>query len=81
MGRPTTGVLEKAFAVINMLQNREYVTAYTVAQELQVARSTAHKYLTAASLVLPVYVRNEETKEYHEHQQFALLKERGDQWS
>jgi len=72
---PITGVMEKAFAIVGMLQSRRSITVYDVADELRISRSVAHKYLTAATTVLPVYVVNEKTyKQNQERMQYALLR-------
>jgi len=75
MPRPVSGVLEKAFTVITMLQTRKSITAYEVMDVCAISRSTAHKYLTAATLVLPVIVLNEEkAASKRERFQYALLR-------
>jgi len=76
MAHPMTGVVEKAFATINLLQNRKFITVYDLADELCISRSTAHRYLTIATIVLPVYVINEEESfRNRERMKYALIKD------
>jgi len=76
MPHPVSGVMEKAFTIVNMLQGRKSITAYDVMDECAISRSTAHKYLTAATLVMPVIVLNEERAiRKHERFQYALLRD------
>ena len=56
--------LESCFMIIQLLQRRRGVTAVEAAEHLGVCRRTAYRYLTAASLVLPVWTKGAQTKHY-----------------
>jgi len=63
----------KSIKLVRLLQTRESVTVRDVANELGLARRSAHDWITAASMVLPIYGLNEEDRATAEEIRYKML--------
>lgn len=63
----------KAMKMVCLLLRKEKITVLDVVDELELSKRCAHNWLLAASIVLPVYSPNEETRSPTEHIIYALV--------
>jgi len=66
-------MLIKAIKLIYLLVRKDRIVVSEVADELDISRRCAHNWLLAASIVLPVYSPNEDTRLQTEPIEYKLL--------
>jgi predicted DNA-binding transcriptional regulator YafY len=67
--------VDRAFQTALLFIKGGQVTTYTLKDHLGVCRQTAHRYLQAAVLNMPIYAVNEDSRAFHEPLKYQLIKE------
>ena len=75
MARASSELIIKAMKLVFLLIQKEGVTTTDIADELEICSRNAQHWLMAASLVLPIYSPNEETRLQTESIVYSISKE------
>lgn len=75
MPRASQEMIIKAIRLVHLLMRKKQVIVPDVADELEISRRDAHNWLLAASIVLPIYSPNEETRKQTEYIVYELIDE------